>query len=500
MAKKNAEAFNARKYMEMALDAMNESIQEPRTDKVSPKVGALIIKPNGNIETAFRGELRHGDHAEFTLLERKNRSEKLDGSILFATLEPCAPGARKHPKLCCAERIVNARIKKVYIGIEDPDPSVDRKGLKFLMDHGIEVEMFDPDLQDEIREANKQFIEEAEIRAKQIKTDPEPILLSVKEKPESSADLDDLNQKEVTKFINKAELDLDYGSEKFLKVFQQLNLLERSGQEVHPTGLGLLLFGQNPQRLFENAVIRATYRPTGRKEQIETFKGPLINQTDDAMKWFERMISHQVDRSTAQRQVILDYPTEVIREALTNAVVHRDYDINGAPIYFEISDDAITIKSPGQPVPPLTLDQIKNFNAPSLSRNPKIMYVFDQLDLVEQRGLGFQSMKELPSKHELPLPIVSYDAPYMTFTFPRNSAAVRNVSNQDNITELTSEELAGYEWLRNQREVAPKDYATAMDYSQRTASRHLSRFVELQLATTNGENSRSKNLRYRVVR
>jgi len=70
-----------------------------------------------------------GDHAEFTLLERKNRSNKLDGAVLFSTLEPCAPGSRHDSKLSCAERIVLARIKEVWIGIVDPDPTVDRKGI-----------------------------------------------------------------------------------------------------------------------------------------------------------------------------------------------------------------------------------------------------------------------------------------------------------------------------------------------------------------------------------
>mgnify|MGYP003434023326 FL=1 len=143
MAKKIAEKLSPEKYMQMAIAAMNDSIAEPRTDgKVSPKVGAVLIKPDGTTEVASRGELRFGDHAEFTLLERKNRSEKLDGSILFATLEPCAPGARRHPKLGCAERIVNARIKEVWVGIEDPDPDVDRKGIKFLEENGIKVHMF----------------------------------------------------------------------------------------------------------------------------------------------------------------------------------------------------------------------------------------------------------------------------------------------------------------------------------------------------------------------
>ncbi len=80
-------------------------------------MGAVLYKPDGTVETACRGELRYGDHAEYALLERKKRDCKLDGSILFATLEPCAPGSRRHPKLSCAERIVFVRIKEVGIGI-----------------------------------------------------------------------------------------------------------------------------------------------------------------------------------------------------------------------------------------------------------------------------------------------------------------------------------------------------------------------------------------------
>ena len=206
MAKNKNTDFNPRHYMEMAIAVMLKSIQEPRADKISPKVGAVLIKTDGEIDTAFRGELRHGDHAEFTLLERKHRSDNVDNSILFATLEPCAPGARKHPKLGCAERIVNARIKKVYIGIEDPDPSVDRKGIKYLIDNGIEVEMFDADLQKVIRKANEQFIIEAEDRAKKVKEDKKEVTLSEIEKAETKAKLQDLSKEKVEKFISLGKL------------------------------------------------------------------------------------------------------------------------------------------------------------------------------------------------------------------------------------------------------------------------------------------------------
>jgi ATP-dependent DNA helicase RecG len=223
MAKtKEDSAFSARKYMEMAILIMNKSIQEPRQDKISPKVGAVLIKSDGSVETAFRGELRHGDHAEFTLLERKNRSNHLDDSILFATLEPCAPGARKHPKLGCAERIVNARIKKVWIGIEDPDPTVDRKGIKYLLDNGVEVEMFDADLQKQIRESNKQFIEEAEERAKMANDEKLTIVLSEKERTEPRAELDDLSKTHLDFFIQKAKLNVEWNTPKFYRILAQL--------------------------------------------------------------------------------------------------------------------------------------------------------------------------------------------------------------------------------------------------------------------------------------
>ncbi|OJW56682.1 MAG: hypothetical protein BGO55_26895 [Sphingobacteriales bacterium 50-39] len=120
--------------MKLAVDVMKQSIAESRDDgKPCPKVGAVLVSPDGTYyATAYRGELREGDHAEFTLLERKHRDKDLSGYYLFATLEPCAPGARRNPKLACAERIVNARITKVWIGIEDPDPTVDRKGILYL--------------------------------------------------------------------------------------------------------------------------------------------------------------------------------------------------------------------------------------------------------------------------------------------------------------------------------------------------------------------------------
>ena len=123
MAKERPSPLSPRRMMEKAIDVMRQSVPEHRPDgSPSPAVGAVLVRPDGSIETAARGELRDGNHAEFILLERKCPGERLDGCILFTTLEPCLD--RNHPKRGCARHIVSARIREVYVGIEDDNPSV----------------------------------------------------------------------------------------------------------------------------------------------------------------------------------------------------------------------------------------------------------------------------------------------------------------------------------------------------------------------------------------
>ena len=150
------QVFNPRPYMDLAIVEMNKSNNEPRPDgKVPPKVGAVLVFPNGKVELAHRGELREGDHAEFTLLERKLGDKKLDDCILFTTLEPCV--SRNAPKIACCKRTSNARIKTVYVGITDPDHTVDGKGIKHLEDHNVKIIMFDRELQKIIEDTNSSF-------------------------------------------------------------------------------------------------------------------------------------------------------------------------------------------------------------------------------------------------------------------------------------------------------------------------------------------------------
>ena len=470
---------NPREFMELAVESMRSSISESRTDKRSPLVGAVLVLPNGRIEKAYRGEYSEGDHAEYTLLERKLSSENLAGAVLFSTLEPCAPGARASSKLSCSERIVNRRIAKVWVGIEDPDPLVDRKGIQFLQDNGVEIELFDRDLQEEIRQANIDFIYGAEERASHIEYEPVLGDLSVIERPILSATHDDLDIEGIREFLEKAEeFNLTYGTDEYYRVFIQLKFLAMVDNNIHPTGQGLLLFGKNPQIFFPHAVIRATFISAGRNEDIATFSGSLSKQAKDSLSWFKKMIGRQIDRADAERKEIYDYPEDVVRESIVNALAHRSYDIDGAAVHLEISDETIIIRSPGGPVKPITMERIKNLDAPYLSKNPKISYVFEKLHLSENRGLGFKTIRSLPLEHNLPLPIAAFDDPYLTFTFSR-AYGIKN--GDERLNKLNSIEARGFDYIRLNAPVTRKEYEESLGLATKTAERNLALFVELGL-------------------
>lgn len=137
------------KAIEISLNCKDED------EEIHPKVGAVLIKDERIVETAYRGEIEPGDHAEFTLLERKCKLTDFRNTILITTLEPCTiRGINKKP---CAERIIEKGIKEVWIGINDPNAEISTKGYILLIEKNIKVEYFPHEYSEKVKDLNKEF-------------------------------------------------------------------------------------------------------------------------------------------------------------------------------------------------------------------------------------------------------------------------------------------------------------------------------------------------------
>src|ERR1035441_3187146 len=145
-------------------ELMSEAISlaeycKPIADRI-PRVGAVIAVDGVIIGKGHRGTGNSGDddHAEKVALKGVVDRKQLPQATVYTTLEPCTPEVRSEPLDCCTELIRQAEVKRVFIGILDPNQGVRGKGLWELQSRGIEVELFPPELAKKIRVLNDNFI------------------------------------------------------------------------------------------------------------------------------------------------------------------------------------------------------------------------------------------------------------------------------------------------------------------------------------------------------
>jgi len=196
--------------------------------------------------------------------------------------------------------------------------------------------------------------------------------------------LDDLDSGKVSEYV--AMLNLPGSANESTE-----EILTRRGcltKDRRPNYAALLLFGCQPQRWAPGATLLAAQfsgpSMSDRFVKLEAV-GTLPDQLRQVEAFARQNIRHVVRMVGLTHQETSEYPLEAVRELLVNAVAHRDYNIQGDMIHFNLYSDRVEIHSPGGLPGPVNLG---NLLEARFSRNAVIVQVLSDMGFVERLGYG----------------------------------------------------------------------------------------------------------------
>lgn len=210
---------------------------------------------------------------------------------------------------------------------------------------------------------------------------------------------DDFSKKMLDEYLEKrAERTKRPFSGQVDDLLKEIGALNADGK---PTMTGILLFSEYPQQwLPQSSVVFAKFvgkTPRGESglagyTRREELTGPLPRLIESAWNliWSEMAVSAVV--KGLEREETFEYPQFAVREAIVNAICHRDYRLKGRRIEIRMYSDRLEVISPGGLPGFITVENIKDEH---FSRNPRIVNGLFQWGYIEELGLGIDRMMEV---------------------------------------------------------------------------------------------------------
>ncbi len=230
------------------------------------------------------------------------------------------------------------------------------------------------------------------------------------------ATLEDLDRAKLEDYLARrraARPNAPYWSLPFEQVLKQLQIVADVDGVLRPTLAGLLMFGVYPQ-IFELQLFIAYLQYYGITTTEESpagarfldnrkFEGQIKEMIDEAVTYVMASLRKASVIRGVIREDVPEYPEVAIREAIINAVAHRDYSqfVRGSHIQVRLFADRIEVESPGGLYGRVTIDRLQDGQS---TRNRLLMQLMEDIHLVENRGSGIDAMLEAMSKSKLQPP------------------------------------------------------------------------------------------------
>ncbi len=203
---------------------------------------------------------------------------------------------------------------------------------------------------------------------------------------------------------------------------------------------GVLFFMQTPSLLIPQITVTAVvYKGTTKVTVLDrkTFDGGIISNIDETILFLKRHLNLSYEIKETQRKEILEIPEVVLREAVVNAVAHRDYFEKGATAMIEIFDNRVEISNPGGLPAGL---KPEDFGKRTLSRNPLITALLHRAGYIEKLGTGILRMRQEMAAAGLPEPQFHFTG-FFTITLPRVHTPEKAISLSLNVSAKRVERM-----------------------------------------------------------
>lgn len=222
--------------------------------------------------------------------------------------------------------------------------------------------------------------------------------------PAPGAALDDLDDALVQKYARSFLDDSSLKKDAVLDLLHRRGCLIKDGSTWRPTISGYLLLGKEPQRAFPSAeILLVRYSGKQMTDEFvrEVARGSLPEQIRRAEAWMVANMRKGSRIDAFQRADRTEYPMPAVREAIVNAIAHRDYAIRGDEIRVMMFSERIEVYSPGRLPGHVTVENIVDER---FSRNEVIAQVLADMGFIERLGYGIDRMIRLMREWVLPPP------------------------------------------------------------------------------------------------
>lgn len=264
----------------------------------------------------------------------------------------------------------------------------------------------------------------------------------------------DIDEENLREFRSEASISPSISDEHLLN---NLKLFASDGK--FKSGASLF-FGKNPETFYDIATVRCIAYDGISKRYIsddKTFTGPLYSQYKQALSWLKGKldISYDIEGAgSGPRTENWEIPETALKEAIINALSHRDYYDRGNRINIELFDDRLEISNPGGLVSAIPETE---FGKKSYSRNPLIFGLFEKMRMVEHVGSGVTRMRELMEEVNLPHPTFQYSGMF-SVTFYRPVDFEEWIKNWDD--DLSENRIKVLKAIHENAAVSKKELST----------------------------------------